>query len=86
MKRPTTIQQQESFTVAESTCPMQPNMDFPSVRQTGLEPVFEICGTPKARWAHRLKACVLPPTAIDAFLEQRHAFMLTEHQDVLLTY
>jgi len=72
MKRPTTIQQQESFTVAESTCPMQPNMDFPSVRQTGLEPVFEICGTPKARWAHRIKACVLPPTAIDAFLEQRH--------------
>src|SRR6266496_4283917 len=72
MKRPTTIQQQESFTVAESTCPMQPNMDFPSVRQTGLEPVFEICGAPKARWAHRLTACVLPPTAIDAFLEQRH--------------
>jgi len=32
MKRPTTIQQQESFTVAESTCPIQPNMDFPSVR------------------------------------------------------
>jgi len=26
----------------------------------------------KARWAHRIKACVLPPTAIDAFLEQRY--------------
>ena len=72
MKRPTTIQQQESFTVAESTCPMQRNMDFPSVRQRGLQPVFEILRPPKAHQAHRLKAHVLPPTAIDAFLEQRH--------------
>jgi hypothetical protein len=30
------------------------------------------CGTPKARRAHRLKAYVLPPTAIDVLLEQRH--------------
>jgi hypothetical protein len=67
-----TIQQQESFTVAESTCLMHPNMDFPSVRQTGLHPVFEILQPPKARRAHRLKAYVLPPTAIDVLLERRH--------------
>jgi hypothetical protein len=72
MKRPTTIQQQESFSVAGSTCLMQPNMDFPSVRQRGLQPVFEILRPPKAHRAHRLKAHVLLPTAINVLLEQRH--------------
>src|SRR5207247_3922912 len=71
MKRPTTIQQQESFTVAGSTCLMQPNTDFPSVRQTGLQPVFEILRHAESRWAHRLKACVLPPTRSTCYLKQR---------------
>jgi len=56
MKRPTIIQQQESFTVAGSTCLMQPNMAFPSVPQTGLH-----AGSPLAAQA---KACVSSADAI----------------------
>jgi len=46
MKRPTTIQQQESFTVAGSTWPIRRNQELQSVRQPGSRPVFE---TPQPR-------------------------------------
>jgi hypothetical protein len=56
---------------------------LPVCAATGLQPVFEILRPPKARRAHRLKAYVLAPTAIDVLLERRHDIPASEYQEVV---
>jgi hypothetical protein len=63
MKRPTTIQQQESFTVAGSTCLIQRNLDSPSTPQTRPSACFLYSAGSEAHWANTFK---------HVLVEQRH--------------
>jgi len=87
MKWPTRKQQQElSHGSPRSNSPDATEHRLQLCAPNGLVACFTKNSRLKARWAHRHKAYVPPPAAIDVVLEQRYDIMLAEHQKGVLTY